>query len=686
MSRNKHISTEHKVKPKLLDIIIPVYNRFDLLTKCLGSITNAVGGKFEYNIVLVDNASDKDEAREFYEGLDGSHSIIRNGENLGFPKACNQGVRRKSSPLILFLNSDVILWDNSLTYMVEAMDDPKVGVCGMKLLFPEDLGGLQSSNIVKPRGKVQHVGLAMNIRTEVFHIFLGWDADHPKVNAIRNVSMITGAALMTRRFIWNKVGGFLEAYGLGCLTGDTLIYTENGISKLIDLIPIEDGDINETLKEVKIGIASECSNETATLAYINGLQPTLKITTENSFSIQGTLNHKVRAMSDDGNVIWKQLDELKIGDFVGIRYGMNLFGKNHLSSDDAYLFGIYIAEGCYEKSGRITIANKDSEIIQFLIDKYDFSRNGGKEGLRWRKSSVKFCSWLSQYIDLSKKALTKEIPPFILQSDEETQVAFLQGLFDGDGCAIHDGRVTYSSSSDKLINQLQFMLLNFGIVTSITSRQGDIGSVNYLMDFGGHSSKFYSDIGFRLPRKQERMSNVRFNLSSIIPHQREWFRAVYNDLDYKNWKSLGMHNNNPADGVRRETIELLIDHAFKEGKNYSDSNLSHLGEVLLYNCVWKKVRSIEDGGIQNTYDLHIPSNHAYVANGFIVHNTFEDTDYCLGVKQLGYNVIVETKAVGYHYTGASAESNKIQYPMTQNRLLFLQRWQNKFEWDEVNYY
>ena len=66
--------------------------------------------------------------------------------------------------------------------------------------------------------------------------------------------------------------------------------------------------------------------------------------------------------------------------------------------------------------------------------------------------------------------------------------------------------------------------------------------------------------------------------------------------------------------------------------------------------------------------------------------TYEDVDYCLGVKQLGYNVIVETKAVGYHYTGASLEEAKMQYPLMQNRLLFLQRWQNTFVWDEVNYY
>jgi len=224
VSRHKHthkqISTGHKVNPnvgtKLLDIVICVYNRFDLLTKCLGSITNAVGGKFEYNIVLVDNNSDKEEARKFYSELDPQqYTIIRNQENLGFPKACNQGARRKSSPLLLMLNSDVILWENSLDYMVQAMDDPKIGVCGMKLLFPEDSLGLQSNAVVRPPGKVQHVGIVMNIRTDVFHIYLGWDANHPKVNAMRDVDFVTGAAFLTRRHIWNKIGGFYEGYGTG---------------------------------------------------------------------------------------------------------------------------------------------------------------------------------------------------------------------------------------------------------------------------------------------------------------------------------------------------------------------------------------------------------------------------------------------------------------------------------------
>ena len=209
--KRKRHRTKPKIESKLLDIVIPVYRRFDLLEKCLSSIPDAAVN-IRYNIIIVDNNSPREEADPFYNQYN-NLVVIRNKENFGFPKACNQGVRRKASPLIFLLNSDVILEPNSIDLLVRALDDPKIGVVGMKLLFPEDHAGLNPN--IRPAGKVQHVGLATNIQGDFFHIFLGWDADHPKVNATKEVYAVTGAALMTRRSIWNKVGGFFEGYGAG---------------------------------------------------------------------------------------------------------------------------------------------------------------------------------------------------------------------------------------------------------------------------------------------------------------------------------------------------------------------------------------------------------------------------------------------------------------------------------------
>jgi GT2 family glycosyltransferase len=69
--------------------------------------------------------------------------------------------------------------------------------------------------IVRPAGKVQHVGLCTNIRGEFYHVFLGWSPDHPKVMKVWEVYAVTGAALMTRRGIFDKVGRFNIMYGQG---------------------------------------------------------------------------------------------------------------------------------------------------------------------------------------------------------------------------------------------------------------------------------------------------------------------------------------------------------------------------------------------------------------------------------------------------------------------------------------
>lgn len=684
--RTRKTYTQTSFLPQtLVTVIIPVYRRFDILAKCLESLPAAFD-EIDYEVIIIDNGSPVDEKLLIYPELKKRphYRIYEWTENRGFPKACNFGAKNAASPLIFFLNSDVIMSPHSGAKTVALLDDPKVGVAGMKLLFSETVEDVKLNQQIRPSNMVQHIGIAVNMRGELHHVLSGWSADNPKVLKIHEVHMVTGAALMTRKSLFTKVGGFFEGYGMGCLTGDTLLITDQGIVELQDLMS-KDG---QELSNVDITVASEDRDEKANLAYINGEQETLKVCLEKAFSIQGTLNHRVRVMSEDGKVVWKQLDEIKIGDFVGVRYGTNLFGIADLNKDDAYFMGAYIANGSNEKQGRITISTKDESIHKFLSDRYGFTCTD-KRGIQCRKQSIELYSRFGEFLDWKQKAITKQIPSVILHSNKETQVAFLQGLFDGDGCAIKDGRINYSTSSYRLAQQLQIMLLNFGIVSGLHPRYGKLSPrVNYLFDLGSDSGKFYSDIGFRLSRKQERSVLVRDRLSEIVPYQRSHFKALYSDISYgdREYKNLGMHATNPSDGVRRETIELLIEQAFKNGQNYSHPIMAHLGEVLLYKCVWMKVKSIEDGGIQPTFDLHIPRNNAYVANGLIVHNTFEDCDYCLTIRKLGYNIVVDSSTYAIHYTGATSEGYQIPYPINQNKFLFMQRWMSQISYSDWVYF
>lgn len=201
----------HVKKKTLLDIIIPVHGRFDLLEMCLDALPSACGD-ITYTVIIVDNSSPKSEADKFYSDRKGV-TVIRNKSNKGFPHACRQGANRGHSPLLLFLNSDVIMDTGSIDQMVRALDEKEIGIVGAKLLFPEFVEGLRTE--IRPAGKVQHVGLMTNIRGEFVHAYVGWNADNPRVNQVREVYAVTGAALMTRRLVWKDVGGFDLKYGMG---------------------------------------------------------------------------------------------------------------------------------------------------------------------------------------------------------------------------------------------------------------------------------------------------------------------------------------------------------------------------------------------------------------------------------------------------------------------------------------
>jgi GT2 family glycosyltransferase len=234
--RTKKPYTQTTFLPKtLVSVIIVVHRRFDILAKCLESLPAAFDD-IDYEVIIVDNNTPKEEKELVYPKLRQfpRYRIYEWNENRGFPKACNFGAGKAQSPLLFFLNSDVVMQPHSGAKTVALLDDPKVGIAGMKLLFPDDSAGLNVE--IRPPGKVQHVGIAVNIRGDLHHVLSGWSAEHPRVNRIREVHMVTGAALMIRQPLFAKASGFLEGYGMGTFEDADLCLAvrEMGYNILID--------------------------------------------------------------------------------------------------------------------------------------------------------------------------------------------------------------------------------------------------------------------------------------------------------------------------------------------------------------------------------------------------------------------------------------------------------------------
>lgn len=133
---------------------------------------------------------------------------IRRDKNGGFAETCNFGASLGRAPYIIFVNSDIVVTSGWLEAMISEFSNPKVGVVGAKLLFPE---GTPHG----PAGTVQHAGMVFNPARQPYHRFLGWSANHPRVNTKCRVQAVTGALLAVRRSLWQELGGFNTVYGRG---------------------------------------------------------------------------------------------------------------------------------------------------------------------------------------------------------------------------------------------------------------------------------------------------------------------------------------------------------------------------------------------------------------------------------------------------------------------------------------
>jgi len=215
-----------KKKSPLIDVVITTGGRFDLLRVCLEAIQSQKDAP-QYEVHIIDNASDAEERLRNKDIFDGTHNK-RLTQEVGFPALANEGARMGNAPLILFLSDDVELRSDVLKVMSEHMQDADIGILGIKLLFPED-----STHKNRPAGKVQHIGHAMNINGDIIHPLVGWSADNSKCCITREVVSTTGACYMIRRELFRKCGGFYEGYGLGTFEDADLCFAVRRLGKKV---------------------------------------------------------------------------------------------------------------------------------------------------------------------------------------------------------------------------------------------------------------------------------------------------------------------------------------------------------------------------------------------------------------------------------------------------------------------
>lgn len=205
---------EYGVMPEspLASIVIPLYRNLDFLRFQLSAMATDPWLADNAEVIFVlDSPEIQDDTDHLLGGLHILHDmpmkLVVMNRNSGYARACNAGASLANGTILVMLNSDVVPcgpgWLGELVHPL--LEQKKLGAIGPKLLFED--GSLQHAGLYFARDR--H-GIWLN-----HHFYKGMPGNYSPAQIGRTVPGVTGACLVTRKDIYDLVGGFTEDYVIG---------------------------------------------------------------------------------------------------------------------------------------------------------------------------------------------------------------------------------------------------------------------------------------------------------------------------------------------------------------------------------------------------------------------------------------------------------------------------------------
>jgi intein/homing endonuclease len=455
------------------------------------------------------------------------------------------------------------------------------------------------------------------------------------------------------------IGSFLFAgrTGIGkCTEKGTLIFSEDGIK------PIDSFCAGNKISELSMDVYGINGVNRTSHIYKEGIKPGRRIVTDSGYELGGSLIHPVVSLNGSGYPEFKRFFDLTTDDYVAIQYNQNYFSATNkkinfdfikkvhdnssiihklpeeINEDLAYYIGLLTGDGGLTTDGVIGFTNKDKQLVRKFFElsknlfgatpKYDSSKYG------YTIHSIQIYNFLKDGCGITMcKSTHKEIPSIILESTKECIKSFIVGLMDTDGYfEKHGGVVGITLSTKKLINQLQTVLLNFGIVSSIRHRlvryNGDFNNAWELTVRGKYAKRFFVEIGFSLNYKKDKYNLIYLKNNNpnkdVIPN----IHNVIHDLVsayrlnrkfHRNYRGYYKGYRKPS---RKKLIEILnVMHSLVGKEIESNSLYLYLCSLSLADIFWSKIAKIDYVDEMDLYDFTVPKTHTFTSNGFISHNT-----------------------------------------------------------------
>ncbi len=435
----------------------------------------------------------------------------------------------------------------------------------------------------------------------------------------------------------------------GCLVGDSMVLTDRGLVRLKGL-GNPDG---EKWQDLDLRVATDDGPRPATKFFVNGAEPVVTVETARGYRVQGTTTHRIRVVDAGGDWQWRRFADLRAGDRVPMLLGgmvgeprevplpplpeaywtsdHRTFVPRFVSGDLAELVGYFMGDGSLHARGlRFAVTASDTDVVQRIVDlghrlfglKAAITKKAGYTEVAL--NSVRLVLWweacgFAKHApagDHRGKGYQPHIPDVILYTNDPAAYrAFVRGLFEADG-NVNNGYASFSTVSDRFSREVQTLLLALRFVTTRKVDppvRGHLGAnpVHVLRLLNAASGgRFLAEISFISERKREALAlaahpqAARYDLVPVS-------RATVDRLA-------------PENDDLRKTMLLSLSRTGLVSRRSATALLERTADPDLAQALgyfYDEIATATLGAEELTYDLSVPANVTYVANGFVSHNT-----------------------------------------------------------------
>jgi len=348
--------------------------------------------------------------------------------------------------------------------------------------------------------------------------------------------------------------------------------------------------------------------------------------------------------------------EIELYKWFGNKY--KILDKRAITLTDKlfYVVGLLLGDGTLELAkgigvNKVNFTTVDHELLISIVNTCrtafghcEYAPKGKRNTKDWVIDCPELAS-LIRKLDCTHKSGNKAIPDIILDSPRRAIRYLLRGLFDTDGGVDNRGVISYCSKSEELARDIHNLLLAYGIVGKLSVRRIKIPNTDrygyyWYIDISGDEARMFRDhIGFGLGRKDAKLkvttlkegsTNRKYYPPSMLEVMRKLFlsrkdRGVVDKEHPERKMNAGryagarwMHYVRPSELGKHCPSPKKLRHFVKEMKAEKERELT---QYYQNDTRWFLVKTCREETDLDLYDFVVDNTHAFIANGFINHNT-----------------------------------------------------------------